>query len=141
MVCNPYLTVLMFFEEYSGALRVLWWLPLISKMSCIISGDNILCISVANVWRFLWWTVTDLSLGRSSSNNEKWLLCTILSALSWSLFILRFICLLWNIQISGQYANCKETNAFMIILSFLPRHILRYSCQGVQFLVNLLNNI
>ena len=35
-----------------------------------------------------------------------------------SLFILWFICQLWNIQISAQYANCEETNAFMVILSF-----------------------
>ena len=44
-------------------------------MSCIISGDNpfnILYISVASVWRFLWWTVSDLSLEISSSNDEKW---------------------------------------------------------------------
>ena len=90
-------------------------------MFCIISGDNpcnILFISVASTWRFLWWTETDLSLERSSSNDKKWSLQTILSALSWSLFILWFIYLLWNIQISGQYANCEKTNAFMILLSF-----------------------
>ena len=61
MVCNPYLTVLIFLEESVGAL-----LLLVSKMSCIISGDNpfnLLYISVASICRFLWWTVTDLSLG------------------------------------------------------------------------------
>lgn len=43
-------------------------------MSCIISGDkpfNILYISVANLWRFLWWNVTDLYLERNSSNDEN----------------------------------------------------------------------
>ena len=33
-------------------------------------------------------------------------------------FILWFISLLWDNQISGQYENCEETNAFMVILSF-----------------------
>ena len=40
----------------------------------MISGDklfNILYISVASIWRFLSETVTDLSLERSSSNDEK----------------------------------------------------------------------
>ena len=40
----------------------------------MISGDelfNILHISVASIWRFLSWTVTDSSLERSPSNDEK----------------------------------------------------------------------
>ena len=40
----------------------------------MISGDklfNILYISIASVKRFLSWTVTDLPLERSSSNDEK----------------------------------------------------------------------
>ena len=70
---------------------------------------------MASIWRFISGTVTDSSLEISSSNDENDQ--EILSALSWNLFILWFICLLWNIQIRGQYANCEERNAFMIILS------------------------
>ena len=39
-------------------------------MSFMISGDklfSILYISIASIWRFLSWTVTDLSLEKSSS--------------------------------------------------------------------------
>ena len=117
MVCNPYLHVLISLEENVGALRVLQWLLLVSKMSCMIYGYNpfnIWYISVASICRFLWWTVTDLSLERSFSHDEIY----DHMIFSWNLFILRFICLPWNIQISGHYANCEEINGFMVVLIF-----------------------
>ena len=55
----------------------------------MISEDklfNILYMSVASIWRFFSLTVADLALERSSLNDEKWSLRTIVNALSWSLF-------------------------------------------------------
>ena len=76
MVCNLFLTVLTFLLESMSDSRVL-------KMSFKISRDillSILYITVASIWRFLAWTMTDLSLEGSSSNDQKWYLQTVLNA-------------------------------------------------------------
>ena len=62
-------------------------------MCCIIFGENPvnnLYISVASIYRFLWQTVADLSIERSSSNDEKWSLLSALPLLqfgSWGIAV------------------------------------------------------
>ena len=76
-------------------------------------------VTWANDWIFWWSIVEVLSLTRNSSSDVMLSLCTILRALSCSLFILSFICLPWNIHTSRQYLNCASVKALKAISLFL----------------------
>ena len=85
--------------------RKLLWGSFISKTSVIISGAKLfftLNISVANIWRFRWCIVTELSSSKRPLKVSLLSLYTSLKALSCILLIQLFNWLLWNIQIKGQ---------------------------------------
>ena len=106
-VSVPYLTVLTFlvislFSE--GSLT----LYLRGKTCFMISGESpfkTLYSSIARVWMFRSWVVKELSLIRSSSNEETFSSYTTRKDLSWILFIRLFNFRLWNIQTNGHYPN------------------------------------
>ena len=84
-------------------------------MYFMISGNklfSILYISVEDISRFLWWTVTDFSLERSSINDEKWsFYYDLIMFFYYDLSVCqKLLKVLDNMQIAS--------NAFMVILSF-----------------------
>ena len=73
-------------------------------------------ISMASDWILKWWTVKELSLSRSSWNDEIWSLQIILRAFSCNRLILLLLFRLWNIQFREQYLNWDSKKAFTNVL-------------------------
>ena len=67
-------------------------------------------------WTFLLCMVVELSISRSSINEDVWSWKIILNALSRSLSIRLFNFLIWNILTNGQQPNSEAIKAFIVIL-------------------------